>query len=200
MRALISLLLVFRAGPLPAETLPRLAKPLLVQAPTGSSCIAYPCSASINIAADLYGQQDTRPDTWGFADAVATPIKFLGVPSGYGVHLLHIRGDFIAFAHGAVLPGTNAGVNWGITTTQPTFSNTVQFAASGCIAWVQGSVNAVNLRAPFDQDVSVGGWLGSDNAMVSTEASWLNDTGLSIHSEATILIDYQFVRSATSGV
>lgn len=61
--------------------------------------------------------------------------------------------------------------------------------------YVQGTVNAVNLRAPFDQDTSVGGWLAADNTLLNTLAVWLNDTGLPVHMESTMLITYRFVKA-----
>jgi hypothetical protein len=166
------------------------AEPLRVK--PSSECIASPCVSSFNIPFDAIGDLDTRLGTWGTAAAVVTPIQFSNVPAGLSVHVLRAYGDFIAWAHGKVARGTNAGVLWALSSTAVTTSKDVEWAAEGCFLYLQGSVNAANLRAPFDQDLSAGGWLSSDNVMLSKEAVWLNDTGLSVHAEATVVIVYEF--------
>ena len=50
-----------------------------------------PYSSSGNFSADLLGTRDTRPDTWGNADAAGWTIQFRP-PAGYRVRILKLRG------------------------------------------------------------------------------------------------------------
>jgi hypothetical protein len=156
-------------------------------------CVLSTCSASINIPYDDYGSADRRLGLvlWGTAGFISTPIHFEQVPPGYRVHITRVRGDFVAMMHGVVVNGTNAGVLWSLQTTSSQGSDTVEYGSTGCFEYIQGFVNAVDLRAPFSD--SLDQWLDEDNQLWSKEAVWLNDTGLEIHAEITMIIDYQYV-------
>lgn len=158
-------------------------------------CVVSTCFASINIPYDDAGQTDNRLGVvWGTAGFVKTPIQFDNVPPGYTVSITYIRGDLVAWMHGEVLLGTNAGVLWSLRNTSSGASDTVPIGSSGCFEYVQGSVNSVNLRAAFSDDTTDEGLLDADNILWSTEAIWLNDTGRSVHAEITMIIKYRFVR------
>ena len=87
------------------------------------------------------------------------------VPAGCRVQILHISGDFISWAMGAVPAGTHAGVG------------------NGNVA-----------RIPFNQDV-VEGYLASDNVLSWKVAEFLNTTGLTIHLEITFSqVVFRFVQ------
>lgn len=163
----------------------------------GTECVVTVCTASINIPYDDAGVQDNRNGiVWGTAGFVTTPIQFDHVPPGYVVHITHVRGDLVAMMHGKVPEGTNAGILWSLQTTSSKSSDTVEYGSSGCFEYVQGFVNQNNLRAPFNDDTSSEGWLDSDNIVWSKEALWLNDTGLAIHAEVTLVIEYQYVNTS----
>jgi hypothetical protein len=55
-----------------------------------------------NLAVELYGPVDTWQTTYGHADYVVWSQTFTNVPAGCRVQILHISGDFIAWAMGAV--------------------------------------------------------------------------------------------------
>lgn len=59
------------------------------------------------------------------------------------------------------------------------------------MVYLQQGLSKDAVRAPFDFKI-VNGLLESDNTLYNKEAVFLNTTGLSIHSEATYVIVYQF--------
>lgn len=57
--------------------------------------------------------------------------------------------------------------------------------ADNCFLYVQVATGGKPERASFDNAVSAGGLLASDNTLYVKVAVWLNDTGLAIHMEPT---------------
>ena len=167
-------------------------QPRHIVRPANRECISGPCSASTNWAADLSGTPDTRPGTWGTAGAITGDWQFDDVPPGYRVRVLCVYGDFIAWVHGTVPAGTHAGVLWGLETTAPEVGTHLEFGSDDCFMYLQGSVGDGDFRAPFDQDVRAGGLLQPDNILRQKLAVWLNDTGQSVHMEATMVVIYRF--------
>src|ERR1039457_5902953 len=73
-------------------------------------------SASANFAADLAGEPDTRPGTWGNAGVAVWTIQF-SLPAGYRVHVLRVYGDFLIWPRGHVQDGTYSGALFGQLTS-----------------------------------------------------------------------------------
>jgi hypothetical protein len=153
--------------------------------------IIGPLSASGNFSADLLGQLDTRPGTWGNADVRLFDVTFQ-VPKGYRVRVLRTYGDFLAWPKGAVPSGKAAGVLFGLQTTAPEGSARIDWMADNTFLFVCTATNGTPVRAPFDFDTSAGGLLEPDHILRLKVASWLNDTGLEIHMEPTLTIVYQY--------
>lgn len=102
-----------------------------------------PLFVSINLPADLLGEDDTRPGTWGKAGVRQVPYKFLDVPENHRVRLLKIEGDLVCWPRQGAAPGSCAGVLWGLTRTNVTEqgeSKTLQYASDGCFVYVQDAV------------------------------------------------------------
>lgn len=158
--------------------------------------ILGPYSAATNFSADILGDDDHRPDTWGKAGAHVWRIVFKP-PAGYRVRVLRVYGDFLAWPKGKVPEGTYAGVLFGLQTTAPEGSVRADWAADNCFLYVQTATGGQPARAAFDYDVSVGGLLQDDHVLIVKVAVWLNDTGLAIHMEPTLSIIYRFERSET---
>lgn len=153
---------------------------------------AAQCSTPINVAWDDVGIPLTIPGAWGTANAIQIPIHFRNVPAGYGVRILRVYGDHIAWVHGIVAPGTHAGVLWGYMNTSPGGSANVEFGEDTCFIYHQGAVGSGELVVPFDNDVHVGGLLAGDNILLLQMALFENDTAQPVHQELTTTIVYQF--------
>lgn len=158
------------------------------------SCILWACESTVNIAYDAEGAPDSRPGTWGTAAAVQVPIHFDNVPAGYSVQILRVYGDLIGWARGPVKAGTHAGLLWGLFTSQVALSPNVEFGSFGCPIYFQDAVGQGEVNRTFDQTILAGGILPSDDTLTSQQAVFLNDTGQSIHQEATFAIVYQFIK------
>lgn len=170
---------------------------LILPAAAAALPILGPYNAANNFATNTYGPVDTRPETWGNAQAVSWPVKFT-VPPGYRVRVLKITGDLVAWP--LVLPGdapvkdgAYAGVLVGFQTTAKEGSDKCSPCADNTFVYVQGALqNGAAVRIPFSQTVDAGGILDSDNIMVVKAASWLNTTGKPIHMEVTYTMTYQY--------
>lgn len=121
---------------------------------------------------------------------VVIPYQF-HPPLGYRVRILRTRGDLIAWPRGVPPPGTYAGILWGLVRTLSGGAADVALSAHGCYIYAQDRVSVGGSRAPFDSLVADGGPLDDDNVLWSKFALYLNDTGLSIHIEASI-VSYQY--------
>lgn len=162
-----------------------------------------PFSASTNFAADLMGQPDTRPGTWGLTESVVQTVQFVPTKSGWRTRILKVYGDFIAWPKGfipTIYPndlqdpsvGYYAGVLWSLQTSAAPGSNRVQPGADNCMLYLQNSVRVDTVRAAFSEDVKYGGLLQPDNQLHSVLAVWLNTLGIPVHMEATWVTVYQF--------
>lgn len=166
---------------------------LAVAIPALSQCIDNPCSVATNFAVDLFGINDTRPNTWGRTD-VSEKILTFSTPDGFRVRILRVYGDFLAWANGTVAPGKYAGVLFGLQTTAPEGSKRVSPAADNTLLYLQIAIsNGLPVaRATFNHNVSPNGLLEEDGIMIVKLASWLNDTGLQIHIEPSFVIVYKY--------
>jgi hypothetical protein len=153
-----------------------------------------PYSLAANFSADLSGQQDNRPNTWGTVEAVYPKIVF-HPPDGYRVHILRVYGDFLIWPRGKVEKGRFAGALWALHTTEPDGSSRAEPAADNHLLYVQLATGGKSERAAVDFVVREAGLLGADHTLVVKLAVWLNDTGLAIHMEASFVLVYEFVRS-----
>jgi len=149
---------------------------------------------SINIAYDAQGTPDTRPNTWGDAAYFDSKVPFINVPEGHRVRITRVYGDHIAWPHGKIADGTMAGVLFGIITSSSGQSPFVApgLGSSGCFLYIQQGVGSVPARAPFDFDVSLGGLLDADHVATFRQAVYLNETGVSIHQEVTMVVEFEY--------
>jgi hypothetical protein len=137
-----------------------------------------------NFTVELYGPVDTRPGTYGHADYVVWNQPFINVPAGCRVQILHISGDLMAWAMGAVPAGTNAGLLVGAYSSAGAGSTRAAYAADGFFIYYQAGAGAAPARIQFNQDVTEG-YLSSDNTLNWKVAEFLNTTGFPIHMEVT---------------
>lgn len=151
-------------------------------------------SFSTNVAWDSMGSPDTRPTTWGASGYCDTPIPFTDVPSGERVRILRIYGDYIMWPHGTIPPGTAAGGLTGLLTPSCGQSPYVGpgLGSQGCFFYIQAGCGQEPIRAPFDFNVQEGGLLDADNTMLLRLGLYLNDTGVSIHMETTMVVTFRF--------
>jgi|SRR5579859_2501279 len=149
---------------------------------------------STNFASDQLGTPDTRPGTWGNAGVIDFSIPFTNVPAGKRVHIMRIYGDFLMWAHGACPDNTQAGGLTGLLKTSGGQSPFVGpgLGAFGCFFYIQSGCASEPSREPFDFDVSQGGLLDTDNKMTLRQAVFLNNTGLPIHMETTMVVEFQY--------
>jgi hypothetical protein len=160
----------------------------------GEDCVTSVCTFSTNIAFDSKGDPDTRPNTWGKAAYVDTPIPFKNVPVGYRVRIRRVYGDLVAWPRGIILPGSSAGVLAGLLTTSSGASPWIShnLGSSGCFFYIQNAVSQSPSRAPFDFNNISGGLLDRDNIARLRQAIWLNDTEQTIHMETTMVVEFKF--------
>lgn len=145
-----------------------------------------------NFTADLLGQPDTRPYTWGNDDTMVKTLTFV-VPESCRVQILHLEGDFVAWPILGVTPaGTQAGTLLAISPTTVAASQYADYASDGCMLYIQAVTGGTPVRATFARDL-VSGILDSDGKLNFTFADWLNNTGLIIHMEATLEIRFRYV-------
>jgi hypothetical protein len=148
-------------------------------------------STATNFSADLHGSIDTRSGTWGRAEAGYNLIRFTP-PTGQRVRILRVYGDFIAWPVGRVPQGKAAGALFGLQTTAADWAKHADLANDNCFLYVQVATSGPPARAPINYKVEDGGLLETDNVLRLKFAAWLNDTGLAIHMEASLVIVYQF--------
>lgn len=162
-------------------------------------------SVTGNWEVNLLGQTDTRPNTWGCADAVIKTLTFRP-PAGCRVEVLKVRGDLVAwpmFADGktpiraddsASRPLTPAaGTLLSIAKTGPEGSVWADLAEDKTLLYVQLPVDGLRSgRAGFSEEV-VDGLLRDDHKLEFKLASWLNALAVPVHIESTWTIHYRFV-------
>lgn len=156
-----------------------LSCPTLDMAPPGSfvSCA--------NFSADIQGEPDRRPQTWGTAGFHVWPIKFRDEQTT----IFKVWGDLIAWPKGEVPRGTYYGVLVGLMTTAPEGSKNCDWCADNTFLYFQGagSRRSPVVRIPFDVQVQE---RLSDGIILVKVAVFLNDTGLPVHVEPTVCISY----------
>jgi hypothetical protein len=158
-----------------------------------------------NFPRDLYGDLDTRSDTWGYADSQTLPIQFYP-PAGYRVEILEIHGDLIAApkppAGQSVAAGSYGYVLVGFSTSAligyPGPGVPCNYCATGAMIYLQGGLSDQPLRIPFDRVFRRPVSLESDNILNLKLASFLNTTGFPIHTEATYTIWARYVPTTAS--
>lgn len=148
-------------------------------------------TSATNFSADILGEKDTRPGTWGTAGAAVWQIRFTPPPDKV-VQVLRVYGDVVAWPRGPVEKGTFAGMLFGLQTTAPDGSVRGNLLADNCFLYLQDVVAADGKRTPFDLRFD-GVFLRPDNVLVIKVAAWLNDTGKEIHIEPTFAVVYRFV-------
>lgn len=164
-----------------------------------TDCTAAPCYSSINIPYDSEGQPVavTSQYLWGRQASAMTKISFEGLPQGYAVQVLRIRGNVVMWTHGGVpTPGSNSGVLWSLQTTASLGDESptnVEYGTNGCFMYQQAAT-LPSQPIQFDSDLSGDAVILPDGLMWSKEAVWLNDTGLPVHEEATFIVTYRFVK------
>lgn len=163
-----------------------------------------PLFVSINLPADLLGEDDKRPNTWGRSGVREVPYKFLNVPEGYRVRILKIEGDLVCWPRQS-LPtelsasaGACAGVLWGLTRTNVTEqgeSKTLEYASDGCFVYVQdAAVAGKKSRTAFSRCFSTDcpdALLTEDHTFINKIAIFLSELG-TIHLEATANITFTY--------
>lgn len=155
------------------------------------NCNPEPRSIATNFSADIKGDPDNRPDTWGDAGYIVKKITFTPKP-GCRIRITKAYGDFLIWPVGKVERGKFAGALFGLRTTAPEGSIQADWAADNTFLYIQVATGGEPARAAFNYDVASGGLLGSDNVMLVKMAVWLNDTGLPIHMEPSFVIQFQY--------
>jgi hypothetical protein len=157
-------------------------------------CTLSPCSLSLNISWDTAGKPDTRPGTWGNTDSVSSEIPFVNVPAGYLVAITHVSGDEIAAPHGAMAPNGMAYALVGLTSTTPYQSPYVGpgLGSEGTFLYKQTPISQGGARIPINENVI--GTLNADNIAVVKQAMFLDTAGASLHLEATLVLQFEYVK------
>lgn len=148
-----------------------------------------------NFAADLKGDPDTRPGTWGRAAAHVWRLEFRNVPAGKRVRIKRVYGDFVAWARGSPPPDKHAGVLLGLQRTDVGASPDAWPAAEGCVLYLQHAVVGSQVaRLDYDyRDLSF--VLADDHVLEVKVAVWLNDLEEEVHMEPTFVLYYDYVDS-----
>ena len=146
------------------------------------------CTISVNYPYDAVGTLDSRPGTWGTAGYDDGKITFNN-PPGTKVRILRVYGNFTARLEGHAAAGSYAGALFGLlkTTTGP--SSHATYSASGCLLYLQLDVNQ-SAHAEFDTKVEDG--LLPDGVLLVRRAVYLNETGLSLHSEPSFIVCFRW--------
>ena len=149
---------------------------------------------STNAPFDSPGVPDTRPGTWGNAAAYYLPIPFVDVPAGFRVRITRVYGDVIGWPHGQIVPGTFSGILSGLTTTTAPQSPFVGpgLGSAGCFLYLQGQLGTEGTRLAIDIPNITNGLLNADNILMMVEAIFLNETGVSIHMETTLVVEFVY--------
>jgi hypothetical protein len=137
-----------------------------------------------NFSADIYGDPDTRPGTWGRAGAEKWEIRFV-----QPVKIQRVYGDLLAWPKGEVPRGAYYGVLMGLGTNQPDGSAFCDWCADNVFFYIQGAGSRASpvVRIPFDTKLNLEGF----HDMITVKvAAFLNDTGREIHIEPTFCLEY----------
>lgn len=154
-----------------------------------------------NFAADLRGQPDNRPATWGTAEATAWTITF-SPTEGKLVEILGVEGDLVSWptemgnTPATVEEGRFAGVLLGLgNSSSGSGSTKADFLDDNTFLYIQDVVDQHGARSRFQQEYGACSvLLNEDHEVMVKVAVWLNDTGRMIHMEPTFTIKYRFIR------
>ena len=161
---------------------------------------------STNFSADLWGQQDTRPATWGYTDVQTRPITFgcptcaVKIPPGMVISLTSARVSVNANLRSATplqFPGykRSAGLLFGLKTTAPDGSAYCDLCADNTPLYHQVSLQSKDPANYVINTAYPGGYrLQPDGVLVQVLASFLNTLGM-VHIEASYTIGFEFVKA-----
>ena len=185
-----------RTSPAPVTARPAILSPLISaqKKSTPAATPPVPLEYSTNFAYDTPGTPDTRPGTWGNAAYVDIPVVFTMPPAGSaGVITARIRGTHQGWAHGVVPSGTNAGILFGLLVEGAGQSPYVAagLGSSGCPIYLQTQVGQDGATVEFNEDLGQMP-LGQDLTLTTRLAVFLNDTGQSIHQEASYVLEFSY--------
>lgn len=185
---------------------------LLTAALGVAQCTLGPYVGANNFAADLLGEIDTRPATWGRADFATLEITY-EPPPGYRVRILEVNG--IVDAH--YWPNADVFGGGPFTFSEPAGATGVLGAvgsehpdnASGSIradwladnTWAYGQgvlplQGVFPVATPSRMYTVKNNLLGPEHKLYYTLATWLNTTERHVHLELTASIVYEFVSEA----
>ena len=158
-----------------------------------------PYSDASNISADILGEPDKRPSTWGLTGYTVNTLEFKP-PAGYRVRILRMYGNVnvtpkVPDPETQQLPaGSRASYLHGFQTTAPEGSTRMVPAASNTLTYYQGDVSEKvdKDHLEFNVDVSAGGLLEKDNKLYSKFATFLNTMGVALHLEVSWVTIYEF--------
>lgn len=116
------------------------------------------------------------------------------VPADYTAQIVRVYGTFQGWPVGAIPAGTNAGILWGILTADPGPSPFVAdgLASSNCPDYGQTQVGSDGSTITFDHQIADG--VLSNGQFIVRLGIFLNDTGMTIHSELTLNVDFRFIK------
>lgn len=155
------------------------------------SLSTQPLPLSGNIAGDFSGPVDTRPGTYGTAEASSTPLVF-APPAGFLVHVDRILGDVVAWPTAGCVQGVPpSGVLAGFQVNVPPDAPTCNLCAANTPMYVQAAVPPAGATRVFDYPI---GLTLTDNTLTVVLASWLNSYGGAVHIEITYTIRYRLVK------
>jgi hypothetical protein len=158
-------------------------------------------TASMNFAADLDGEADTRERTWGKHDAAEWTVEF-SPPSGQRVQIMSVTGDLVSWftlmgkRPAVPEPGRYAGVLFSLGRTEIWGAQCpLSLCNTDTFVYIQDALSAPRpaSRAPVDTG-AIDFVLGDDHTLHIKVASWLNDTGLPVHLEPTFVVRYRWVK------
>lgn len=179
-----------------------------------AQCVLGPYVGANNFAADLLGDLDTRPSTWGRADFATLEITY-APPPGYRVRILEVNGIVDAhywpnnhllnsdisggtiFSHSQ--PVGDAGVLGAVGSEHPNNASgsiRADWLADNTWAYAQGVLplqGVFPVTTPRLMPQVKNNLLGPDHKLYYTLATWLNTTERRIHVEMTASVVYEFV-------
>lgn len=141
------------------------------------------------------GTFSTNWDWTSPSGSVSGNWNFVNVPAGKSVQLLRLYGNWIAWPLGAVTAGDNTGVALKIMNTnagQSPFVG-VGLGNQGVYLTQEAGMAQNPVTIPFDVDVSASNPLEADNIMVQEFLIIDNTTGLDIHLEAEMVVEFAYV-------
>lgn len=182
-----------------------------------AQCVLGPYVGANNFAADLLGELDTRPSTWGRADFTTLEITY-EPPPGYRVRILEVNGivdahywpnndvftqapSILSFSE----PVGSAGVLGAVGAEHPNMASgsiRADWLADNTWAYAQGVLplqGVFPVATPRLMNTVTNNVLGPEHKLYYTLATWLNTTERRVHVEMTASIVYEFVAEKCLG-